>query len=76
MTAPEPLPLAQTLRRLEEIVRGLETDDLDLDRALALFEEGVSLLRDARGRLSEAELRVQQVLEDAEGELRVNDLDV
>ena len=76
MTAPEPLPLAQTLRRLEESVRGLETDDLDLDRALALFEEGVSLLRDARGRLSEAELRVQQVLEDAEGELRVNDLDV
>jgi exodeoxyribonuclease VII small subunit len=76
MTAPEPLPLAQTLRRLEEIVRGLEADDLDLDRALALFEEGVSLLRDARGRLSEAELRVQQVLEDAEGELRVNDLDV
>ena len=76
MTAPEPLPLAQTLRRLEEIVRGLETDDLDLDRALALFEEGVSLLRDARGRLSEAELRVQQVLEEAEGELRVNDLDV
>jgi exodeoxyribonuclease VII small subunit len=76
MTAPEPLPLAQTLRRLEEIVRGLEADDLDLDRALALFEEGVSLLRDARGRLNEAELRVQQVLEDAEGELRVNDLDV
>jgi exodeoxyribonuclease VII small subunit len=76
MTAPEPLPLAQTLRRLEEIVRGLEADDLDLDRALALFEEGVSLLRDARGRLSEAEVRVQQVLEDAEGELRVNDLDV
>lgn len=76
MTAPEPLPLAQTLRRLEEIVRGLEADDLDLDRALALFEEGVSLLREARGRLSEAELRVQQVLEDAEGELRVNDLDV
>jgi exodeoxyribonuclease VII small subunit len=76
MTAPEPLPLAQTLRRLEEIVRGLEADDLDLDRALALFEEGVSLLRDARGRLGEAELRVQQVLEDAEGELRVNDLDV
>ncbi len=76
MTAPEPLPLAQTLRRLEEIVRGLEADDLDLDRALALFEEGVSLLRDARSRLGQAEARVQQVLEDAEGELRVTDLDV
>lgn len=76
MTAPEPVPLQHTLRRLEEIVRGLEADDLDLDRALALFEEGVALLRDARGRLGEAELRVQQVLEDAAGELRAGDLDV
>jgi exodeoxyribonuclease VII small subunit len=76
MTAPEPVPLAQTLRRLEEIVRALEADDADLDRALALFEEGVTLLREARARLGDAELRVQQVLEDAAGELRVSDLDV
>ena len=76
MTTPEPVPLAQTLRRLEEIVRTLEADDLDLDRALQLFEEGVQLLRDARARLGDAELRVQQVLEDAAGELKVGDLDV
>lgn len=76
MSTPEPVPLAQTIRRLEEIVRGLEADDLDLDKALALFEEGVVLLREARSRLGDAELRVQQVLEDAEGELRVGDLDV
>lgn len=76
MSAPEPVPLAQTLRRLEEIVRTLEADDLDLDRALQLFEEGVQLLRDARSRLGDAELRVQQVLEDAAGELKVSDLDV
>lgn len=76
MTAPDPVPLARTLRRLEEIVRALEADDLDLDQALLLFEEGVTLLREARARLGDAELRVQQVLEDAEGELRVSDLDV
>jgi exodeoxyribonuclease VII small subunit len=76
MSAPEPVPLARTLRRLEEIVRTLEADDLDLDQALTLFEEGVTLLREARSRLGEAELRVQQVLEDAEGELKVSDLDV
>jgi len=79
MTSPPPDPrptLAQTLRRLEEIVRALEADDADLDRALALFEEGVALLRDARGRLAEAEVRVQQVIEDAAGALRTGDLDV
>ena len=75
MTAPEPLPLAQAIRRLEEIVRALEADDTDLDRSLELFEEGVTLLRGARGRLAEAEVRVQQVLEDAAGEIKLGDLD-
>jgi exodeoxyribonuclease VII small subunit len=67
--------LAARLRRLEEIVRGLEAEDTDLDRALALFEEGVTVLREARARLEQAEFRVQQVLENAEGDLRVTDLD-
>jgi exodeoxyribonuclease VII small subunit len=67
--------LAAQLRRLEDIVRGLESDDLDLDQALALFEEGIGVLRDARGRLEKAEFRVQQVLEDAAGELHATDLD-
>ena len=71
----EPLPLAQSIRRLEEIVRKLEADDTDLDESLQLFEEGVALLRAARGRLEEAEVRVQQVLEDAAGEIRLGDLD-
>lgn len=67
--------LAARLRRLEEIVRGLEAEDTDLDRALALFEEGVTVLREARARLEQAEFRVQQVLENAAGELRATDLD-
>ena len=71
----EPLPLAQSIRRLEEIVRALEAEDTDLDRSLELFEEGVALLRSARGRLEEAEVRVQQVLEDAAGEIKLGDVD-
>jgi exodeoxyribonuclease VII small subunit len=68
--------LGPLLRRLEEIVRALESDDTDLDRALALFEEGVALLRSARDRLGDAELRVQRVLEAARDEVRLTDLDV
>jgi len=67
--------LAEDLKRLEEIVRRLEREDGDLDQALALFEEGVNRLRSARERLSAAEVRVKKVLEDAEGSLRVEDLD-
>jgi exodeoxyribonuclease VII small subunit len=68
-------PLADELARLEEIVRKLESDDLELDAALALFEEGVARLRAARERLAGAELKVQAVLEEAGGDLRVTDLD-
>jgi len=67
--------LAEDLRRLEEIVRQLESSDLDLDPALALFEEGVARLRAARERLTAAEATVRKVLEDADGTLRLADLD-
>ena len=75
MTDPAPSSLAEDLRRLEEIVRRLEREEGDLDQALALFEEGVARLRSARERLGAAEVRVKKVLEDAEGKLRVEDLE-
>jgi exodeoxyribonuclease VII small subunit len=55
--------IAEDLTRLEEIVRRLEADDVELDAALALFEEGVARLRAARERLAAADLKVQTVLE-------------
>jgi exodeoxyribonuclease VII small subunit len=67
--------IAEDLARLEEIVRRLEADDVELDAALALFEEGVARLRAARERLAAADLKVQTVLEGADGELRTRDLD-
>jgi exodeoxyribonuclease VII small subunit len=67
--------IAEELARLEEIVRRLEADDVELDAALALFEEGVARLRAARDRLAAAELKVQTVLDEAGGELRYTDLD-
>ncbi|HEX6089243.1 MAG TPA: exodeoxyribonuclease VII small subunit [Gemmatimonadales bacterium] len=73
---PAQVPLSAELARLEEIVRKLESDDAELDDALALFEEGVQRLRAARERLAEAELKVQAVLEQADGTLRTSDLDV
>jgi len=68
------MSIAQDLNRLEEIVRRLEAEDVELDAALALFEEGVARLRAARERLVSAEVKVQAVLEEA-GDLRLADLD-
>lgn len=57
----------QSITRLEAIVRDLDRDDLDLDGALALFEEGITHLRVASSALTTAEARVQQLVEAADG---------
>ena len=57
------LEFSKELERLEAIVRRLEAEDLDLDEALKLFEEGVERLRVAREQLAQAELKVKKVLE-------------
>ncbi|MEO6055948.1 MAG: exodeoxyribonuclease VII small subunit [Gemmatimonadales bacterium] len=67
--------IAVELARLEEIVRKLEADDVELDAALALFEEGVARLRAAREHLAAADVKVQTVLAEADGALRMQDLD-
>ena len=73
--AEKKVSLQDDLKRLEEIVRALEAEDLDLDKAIALFEEGVKKLRTAREQLGTVEQRVQKVLEQAGGELKLVDLD-
>jgi exodeoxyribonuclease VII small subunit len=55
--------LEQRLDRLDEIVRTLERDDLELEKALQLFEEGVAHLRHAQELLATAELRIERLLE-------------
>lgn len=64
------------IARLEEIVRTLEAEELDLDQALKLFEEGVTSLKTARRLLKQSELTVQRVLEEADGSLSTDDLDI
>ncbi len=48
--------------RLARIVEELERGDLPLERALALFEEGVKLARSAEERIQGAERRVEELL--------------
>jgi len=72
----EKLSFRNELERLEAIVRSLEGDDLDLDKALELFQEGVGRLKKARRLLAESELTVQRVLEESDGALGTEDLDI
>lgn len=61
------LSLEQRLKRLDDIVSALEREDIELDEALKLFEEGIAHLRSAQEVLNTAELRVEKLIENAGG---------
>ena len=60
--------LETRLTRLEEILARMESEEVELDEALRLFEEGVAHVREAERVLAETELRVEELL--ASGETR------
>lgn len=62
----EETTLEARLKRLDEILAKMESDDLPLEDALKLFEEGVGHVREAERVLSAAELRVEELLSSGE----------
>ena len=58
-----------SMLRLEEIVKSLENGSADLDSALALYEEGVKLVRTCGGMLDEAEKKIKILQKEESGEL-------
>jgi exodeoxyribonuclease VII small subunit len=67
----DPVTLEQRIARVEAIVARLESDRLELDDALALFEEGVRHAREADRILREAELRIERLITEADGSITV-----
>lgn len=61
----------QALKSLEEAVARLEQGQLPLDEALACFERGVQSAGQCRELLGAVEERVEVLLRDAAGRLRV-----
>lgn len=55
------LRFEEALAKLEELVARLEGEELPLEEALALFEQGQSLLGYCQEQLSAAELRVREL---------------
>ena len=64
----------KSMERLEEIAERLENEELELDAALALFEEGIAELRAASASLATAEARLKQLREAADGVFKVDHL--
>ena len=62
------------MARLEEIVRMLESGSAPLDQSLALFEEGVALVKLCNSRLDAAEQKVKVLTRADDGSLTETDL--
>ena len=59
----------KAMSRLEKIVEELESGDLDIDKSLEIFEEGIKMSRLCSKKLNEAEAKIEKLTKDKKGEL-------
>ncbi|HEX9750748.1 MAG TPA: exodeoxyribonuclease VII small subunit [candidate division Zixibacteria bacterium] len=61
MAATKPRTFEDQFARLEQIVAMLEGDDVALEAALALYAEGMELVRDCSKTLGAAEKKIEKI---------------
>lgn len=57
----------QALRELETIVRRLEAGDVELEKSIEIYERGAKLKAHCETRLKSAELKIEQIVQGADG---------
>ena len=63
----------KAMTRLESIIEELERGDLNIDKSLEIFEEGIKMSRVCSKKLNEAEAKIEKLTKGKKGEL-VTDL--
>lgn len=61
------LSFEEALRALEEIVRGLESGEVPLDKTMDLYERGEKLRLHCQARLDAAQMRIEKIVAGADG---------
>ena len=59
----------KAMTRLESIVEELERGDLNIDKSLEIFEEGIKMSRICSKKLGEAEAKIEKLTKGKKGEL-------
>jgi len=70
-TETQELKFDEAIADLEQVVEQLESGDLSLEDSLAAFEKGVGLVRYCNQKLSEVEKKVELLVKDKQGHLRL-----
>lgn len=60
------MSFGENLARLDEVAKRLESEPMSMDEALAVFEEGVALVKKSEKLLQRAERRVTILTEEGE----------
>lgn len=58
----------KALERLEDIVGTLEGGDMELEKSLKMFEEGIKMARLCQTHLSTAEKKIEKLIKNRDGE--------
>jgi exodeoxyribonuclease VII small subunit len=73
---PEEMTYEEAFQELKDLVERLESQDLQLEEGLALFERGQSLAKRCEQLLEEAEIKIKQITVSDSGEVVETDLEV
>lgn len=68
------LPFEEALKRLETIVQSMESEDLPLEALLSRYEEGTKMIQICQAKLSEAEVKIQQLEKSSNGQFTLKAL--
>ena len=63
----EEMSFEEALKELEDIVRRLETGDVELEKSIEIYERGAKLKAHCESRLKAAELKIEQIVQDSDG---------
>lgn len=74
--SPKDLSYEQAFKELEAIVQSLQSGELPLEEALALFERGQALSARCNELLESAEIKIRQLVPDDKGSYREVDADL
>ena len=69
------LPFETALAQLEQIVREMESGKTGLEDSIVAYERGIALRNHCQKRLKEAQMRIEQITQNADGTLAIRPSD-
>ena len=61
MTKKNKINLKETFQQLDKILKELESSELDIDKMVELYEKGMSLTKNCKLKIKEAEQKIQTI---------------